>query len=441
MTDLQLKKVAFRDQLRGVVASQTPRAAGCLLSYAWATTPSGVAFYALVTFPRGELVPRATRVYPDLELAEEWITVDAGIGRCVKAIDGVIRLGGRDASDELQVLNRQWYSTDGRGAAAWPAHTWQLGWAAASQRRSDDAPRVASGLPPINSAVSAIEAWFSARTHLSFHPAPGQWIVLVLDARARVREVSWEEKACTIHVECAISAPTPEAQYIVLDSQNRVLRSHNQPVGAGPVSVDLEQAAGSIKTFVVGADGERLDQKHSHRERPTLLPALSFEQAALGDIYRGENERIEFKSWWRGKDPNYSKKIVTTVAAIANTHGGKLYIGVLDDQAAPQGVRELLDRGLGPPPLVAVQKQYDEVRKLLSDRLENMPRFTHRIDEVKGHYVLLLEISACGDVPCLVDKQPDIWVRRGSSTRRLAPDEYASHFRNRDGVDRFTLVR
>jgi hypothetical protein len=440
MDQLQQQTARFAQDLRTALSKRCRAPAGCLITYAWAAgagQPKGRTFSAVVTFPDDVIEPRPICQYPGVTLGEEWVTVDDGLERCRAAASGEVVLGADRFPDRLSSLNHQWYSSDDRSPNAMPENRWSLAWSGATQSQPADRIIVASRLPPLATARSGIAGWCGARFDSRFDIAPGQWNVVVHDDRARLADVSWGRGKCTILVECRTEATNLDLQYLFLDPQNRSILSEVVPLSIGTSAIDIPAEAASLIALIVGPNDEHLDQRTARRVFVPDAPVLSFEEAAMKDIYGGENERVEFKRWWDGKDANYSKQLVKTYAALANTEGGRLYFGVHDDRAEPEGTQPLCKR-MKCSPLDAATRQYEELRNLFADRLENAPRFVHTIEPIKGEYVVRFEIECGGEVPCMVDKELEIWVRRGSSVRQLHLNEYAAHFKRRPNDRVFT---
>lgn len=63
------------------------------------------------------------------------------------------------------------------------------------------------------------------------------------------------------------------------------------------------------------------------------------------DLRRGETREVEFKSWLNVVDPAHSRKIMRSIAAMANRGGGRIYFGV-DDDGTPLPPDEQFPRAL-----------------------------------------------------------------------------------------------
>lgn len=124
-----------------------------------------------------------------------------------------------------------------------------------------------------------------------------------------------------------------------------------------------------------------------------------------------ENSSTDFKSCLDGKLP---KNIDHTIAAMANSHGGKIYFGVNDNG-------EILKLN---------NNKLDSIQKDLSTLMSTDNKFTgtinFRIELKDGYVVFEISESAKHMKPIRISKNRKTYVRRGSTTSLASPEEEMS---------------
>jgi predicted HTH transcriptional regulator len=157
---------------------------------------------------------------------------------------------------------------------------------------------------------------------------------------------------------------------------------------------------------------------------PEELIAKSRAESELG---KGEGDQIEFKPFI---SPNDSKEtdIIDTVVAFANTSGGRIYVGVADRDASPQGFGELWKafKGSGND---ALKAQADRLRWLITNRIAPTPRFS--IEEIRAFGEPMVAITVEASKETHYERgSNEVWVRRGASNERPKPSATQSLFGN-----------
>ena len=122
-----------------------------------------------------------------------------------------------------------------------------------------------------------------------------------------------------------------------------------------------------------------------------------------GFIFRGENESIEFK---REVSNDKSSSFLRTVAAFANASGGVILFGVINQTGEVRGISG------------DVQREKDNVAKMIHDILVPQPRFRLESCKVRGKEVIALFVEQ-GDSPPygVYPGNPKFCVRRGATTQ------------------------
>jgi len=172
----------------------------------------------------------------------------------------------------------------------------------------------------------------------------------------------------------------------------------------------------------------------AHLQRPT--------RASIPQLMRGgESDHVEFKSTARinlrtgKKDDRMEQVIAKTVAAFLNGDGGALLIGV-DDTGAALGLEADLAT-LRTPDLDRYELW---LRDLMTSSLGTAAASLVRVDFAEvpagdGQATVCRVEMAASPRPVYLragkSAEPELWVRAGNSTRRLAVDEAAGYIMHR----------
>lgn len=140
----------------------------------------------------------------------------------------------------------------------------------------------------------------------------------------------------------------------------------------------------------------------------------------------GESAVLEFKSTFQwdvvqgGKNKNLIKSSLKTLAAFMNTQGGTLVIGVEDDGTV-YGLEKDLQLADG---------SQDRFQQLVSEHLLNTigaayaPYCDFRFDRLEGKPIFVVDVDRATEPAFMkTDKGTEFFVRVGSTTRSLGPEE------------------
>lgn len=168
-----------------------------------------------------------------------------------------------------------------------------------------------------------------------------------------------------------------------------------------------------------------------------LRPRRDERHTTVELIERGESQEVEFKQSGRWnvhteqRDPRIELAIAKTVAGFLNADGGTLLIGVSDEGVAV---------GLEDDLRLMKSADADRYALWITDHLERClgkPAVAHvnvAFESILGHTVCRVDASASPS-PVFLDepggnREADMYVRMGNSTRKLLTDEamdYAKH--------------
>ncbi len=131
----------------------------------------------------------------------------------------------------------------------------------------------------------------------------------------------------------------------------------------------------------------------------------------VAEIIRGESKNIEFKEML----PKNSEKYTKTVVAYANTQGGKLFFGVVDETREIVGIDESI-----------LFQMMDSITNAISDSCE--PQIVPEIEPytIKGKTVIVVTVSPEPQRPYYLKsrgKEKGTYIRVGATTRFASPEK------------------
>jgi len=296
-------------------------------------------------------------------------------------------------------------------------------------------PLVRFGQPSFATVDHAVRAWMKpwpfsghsdgARGNLLFElPSSGpRFGELKLVAEGKLRVV----------VENLPAALKVELTGVWESEDSKELESFAQIVASEPIYRARPAWAQRLSLWLTTEDSEVQDiffetPYHCARKQRVLNLSESRsndEAAILREIHHGENERVEFKPFLR-LEHEKCEELIATVIAFANMSGGAIYLGVSDHLevkgiehelrlSAPKDTRHSLE---------ACQIWYcGALRKRITDVVSAGVEFQCETMSISGHTVIRVSVADSRNKPCRDLRSNEIWVRRGASTVRPAPDE------------------
>lgn len=202
-------------------------------------------------------------------------------------------------------------------------------------------------------------------------------------------------------------------------------------------NVDTTEFRGGTLVGVLGGSVIVLVIVNAVMNRFGLRPEVEARSSAAQLIAAGENHTVEFKQAARwnvhtaARDPRVELVIAKTIAGFLNADGGTLLIGVADD-----GTTVGLDEDLG----LMKEPDLDRYELWLSDHLERCLGKT-AVTQVRVSFELVANNQVCridaepSPDPVFLDepggnREVDMYVRMGNSTRKLLTDEALEYSRN-----------
>jgi hypothetical protein len=346
---------ACAEQLRAALGQQQRSLARAVLRRAEWTDAAGAGTAGtvrLLTDAEPETAP-ASHVYKTLRLSTHSL---AG-PRLVEEIVAELQRG----AEAFQYA--YWERRDrlvGGDRLEWPH--WELRISLDDSQRPTNEAVVAFGEPPFSDAHSAVSHWLGDDRW-----SPGEWRIQVPDLRARLGPLRFAgDGALHLTVDSSFAAGELEVQVVFGTSLTRDRGRARAVVTGDPLSIQAPEGSEHADVFLVTRDHEVLDrEQHVRREavERTEAEQLELAEQCRRDIAGGEGEHVELKPWIVPKDPK-ENEVVRTIVAFANTHGGRLYVGVAAS-GSPQGRNELFKAfksGPGRPPVEPTQAAREWLR-------------------------------------------------------------------------------
>lgn len=386
----------------------------------------------LVLSPSVEF-PRPARCYPGLLLIEEWLPRDK-VFSCL-SVEGqnlVFEVAGDHASRHLfeyssgERRDTQNHVMSHSGFAETEVYFESR---PLRQINVDHRPAVAVGAPPYVSISDAAADWClgkRARDTANFNDR-GRLLVVAPEVRARIDKAVVRNGLLSLEVKTnaetrgevqvvfgALSPWDAPAEDVRVES--RLIREASSNL----CQFEVPGEATVVNIYVVDESSALMAHFSSWRETIEAPDSrASNSHGAESEVAEGENEQVEMKPWPSKSDQrnNKLKEMTRTVVAFANTHGGRLYVGV-DDDLTPQGLAPLASVGATPDAML------DEVRRILDREFRNgivpVPRFTISTALVRGQSVMIVRVEKGTRTPYATTNS-EIYIRKGASSRRPDP--------------------
>ncbi|MGO9088198.1 MAG: helix-turn-helix domain-containing protein [Candidatus Sulfotelmatobacter sp.] len=379
-----------------------------------------------VVFCPEEAPSRPTADYGPLILSEQW-QGDWGeaLGLLSRVLSGQAGIGGQQIKpgfDQSDLDHRP--SIFGIGTGGWSG--WEM------RSYYNPGPNAIQpllhnsilgfGLRPYRGGDQAINDWvFDVHTDNTGGNVPNlnSLVTFLPDTRGRVVSALWTPGKLNLSLEINIPSEQVELQILQLGSARLPQISR---ATSGTTEFEIPDDCRELLIYLVYKEGDCIMSVHlrsvyeSFGHVPEELIAKS---RAASDLGKGEGDQIEFKPFISPNDAKETE-IIDTVVAFANTSGGRIYVGVNDRDASPQGTGELwkVFKGSGND---ALKAQADRLRSLIANRIAPTPRFL--IEEIRVFEAPMVAITVePGNQTYYECGSNEVWVRRGSSNVRPRPD-------------------
>lgn len=271
---------------------------------------------------------------------------------------------------------------------------------------------IAYGLPFFKSAEQLINELTSLpEYYVTNNSDRGELIIDVTDKRGKIN-IKDGKLSCEGYCTAGIVG------YFTIDGNKQsVISSSGESIDWSTEQIQ------QYELFLVTENNEVIDFQSENAINVGILKGANLDkyvQEVEKAIDSGEGEVVEFKSDIDLK--NLGSKVIDlekTVCALSNHKGGKLILGVNDDGE----VKGLTSR---------LQKQYKnevngyiaDIQKRLTETLTSNDCFEIKALEVRGHAIVIVEISKSKDCNAF-SADNTVYIRRGASSRKASPSEWS----------------
>jgi schlafen family protein len=261
--------------------------------------------------------------------------------------------------------------------------------------------------PFFPSGLEATEWWFNVGD-LTRLDLLGKITVMLPNYKARFREVEIGSKQVSFSVERLEKEATLLARLFMKNVNTRKTSSVDLVVPGNGGKFETESDFSYLKLVLVDQNtNEMLDYRDVYLTWGSLPKGVRREPSSediLETIHQGEREDVEFKETITNSDD-----IVKTIAAMANTRGGVLFIGVNDDgQVVP--LKE---------DLAVIE---DRIRNWVRDWCEQSVPLTVASEKVLDQNILMVLVEQSSNRPCWI-RGKGAYIRYGASNRHATRAE------------------
>lgn len=268
----------------------------------------------------------------------------------------------------------------------------------------------------------------------------GDFMLLFPETQALIIDWQWHQDL-TLDLQIAGPAATDSKLEIAGAYWcGQKIRHFNSPVENGKASVTIEADAERLELYLLGDDSREYDMQRDDLRFPrtdrTFLGTRRSSKATdrvNEALLQGEGPRIEFKEFLELpkrteplKDKDKLHQVLRTVAAFANTQGGTLFLGILDEcvvVGAMRGIRKLDELEETAEGSSLVERYMGALRTRIRDALYPSVQLSTTAIEVGEHLVIAIDVEPAIR-PVSLTREAAVIVRRGSSNVSVQPADW-----------------
>lgn len=226
-----------------------------------------------------------------------------------------------------------------------------------------------------------------------------EFVALVPDYRARIEKVHLATSASRVHIETLPSDRRVIGKTYYEDHTGRA--HHNDLAFSDNIAtIPTDGFPRTMLIVLLSPNGDMIDQWRFDANTPYTQQGVVIATSPedIGHlIAAGESDTIEFKV-----QPPAAVDLAITIAAFANTSGGRIIIGV-NDNAEIIGCE--------------AAKIHDQLTNVVQDHCDPPPTFTISTRTVQDKPLVVINVPKGDDKPYNV-KRKGIYVRAGATKRR-----------------------
>lgn len=377
-----------------------------------------------VAFCPEEVASRPVADYGTLLLVEEWQREGEALTLLSRLLEGQAEICG-------QKVTPGFFQSDLDHRRSPVARLMRSGWEMRSYYTPDPVgsltigsdAMLGFGLRPYLGANQAINDWVFDEHYDNIGgevPYINSLTTFLPDMRGRIVSALWTPGKLALRLE--INVPSEEVELQIIHSGSSL--SHQTDAASnGACEITIPDDSRELRIYLMHKSGECIMHVHLRSVYDSFghVPeGLITKNRSERDLAKGEGDQIEFKPFISPSDAKETE-IVDTVIAFANTAGGRIYVGVTDRDARPQGAAALAkafkDKGHN-----ALTAQAERLRWLITNRVAPTVRFS--VEEILAFEepMVAITIENSGSLHYALPGN-DVWVRRGASNVRPRPGE------------------
>lgn len=303
-------------------------------------------------------------------------------------------------------------------------------------------PLISVKEPYYPDAASALQDWAGLIQHHGYNDGRNGHVVFMLpEARAFFTKANADNGVLRLTLA---GSEVGRSSLIVKGAYWLDGKIHHFEGGATEDQVELPvpNEVERLEYVLLGTDGQMYDlQREGWGQTAGLARSRSgrTDDALIQQILEaqeaGEGETVEFKPFIRPDEPlggvrekGKFREILRTIAAFANTAGGRMFLGVGDD-CSLSGIQVDLAKWQNGEVSEEVCKRYGgALTNKIRGEIVGDCRFGIAFSEMGGATIAILTVLRFETAPVGLKDEGLCYVRRGSSNRYLAPHEWRTIF-------------
>ena len=286
------------------------------------------------------------------------------------------------------------------------------------------------------SAYDAMKGWFEIQDFDETRDSRlGKILIFLPNYRARIKDIKFDGKILDIYIDTNQTLdPKLQCQIIVnyiTWKLREILTLKNEE---SKFSLKLDEEPLNTYIQLVTPAGEKVDYYYENQFYHTgtiRFIRRGINKDLIKKISSGENEQIEFKTFFSIGDRNKENDIIETVISFANTNNGSMIFGV-SDHSELEGISSTLLKNLSDEQFI--EKFQKHMRKIVSDKIDKGVSLKFSSFKIGDKTILDMEVFEGSDKPYFNIETNQTYIRRGSTDRRPNGEEIKLLFNNKKTI-------
>ena len=276
-----------------------------------------------------------------------------------------------------------------------------------------DHPPVKYKIKPFKTVYDAIADWLEIGDFRGgSDPRIGNVLIFLPNYKGMIKEIVCSKDAFELSIDGTRESLSKLDCQVELMFDDKIKRENFiLEEGKSKLSIPIEIEPLKALVNIVTEKDERLD--YYYEDEITHTGKVRFIRRAINkDIIKkindGENDKIEFKPFVDlkskdNKNKNKKEEILQTIVAFANTNGGHILVGVLDN-ADIEGIRQDLLKNENPElknenPEEFIKKFRKAMRKFVSDNVNKGISLDFQEHEIREKIILEIKVEEGKEKP------------------------------------------